>query len=166
MVIVRQRLKGFTLIEVLISVLIMSVGVLGATGLQLRGLEANRNAFYRTEATQLTSDISSRIRINSATTYAVDLGATPAFSTNCRTANCTPAQMAAFDIAQWLCSIKSTNGTDTYPACSTLNITGSLPGGQASISLPAGAAEYSVLVRWTDAKTSVVSSVNLFVAVP
>ena len=74
--------------------------------------------------------------------------------------------MAAFDIAQWLCSIKSTNGTDTYPACSTLDITGSLPGGQASIGLSAGAAEYSVLVRWTDAKTSVVSSVNLFVAVP
>lgn len=166
MVIARQRVKGFTLIEVLISVLIMSVGVLGATGLQLRGLDANRNAFYRTEATQLASDMSSRIRINSATTYAVSLGATPTLSTNCRTATCTPAQMAAFDIAQWLCSVSSTNGTTTYPACETLAITGSLPSGQASINLPSGTTEYSVLVRWTDIKTSAVSSVNLFVAVP
>jgi Tfp pilus assembly protein PilV len=47
----------------------MSVGVLGATGLQLRGLDANRNAFFRIEATQLASDIVNRIQVNPSTLY-------------------------------------------------------------------------------------------------
>lgn len=162
--VVRHSIQAFTLIEVLISVLIMSVGVLGATGLQLRGLDANRNAFFRIEATQLASDIVNRIQVNPSTLYGpVTFTTAPSSAIDCTINNCTPVEMAAYDTTQWLCSINSTDSTDdsTYSACSDLGIVGSLPNGQASLTKTGN--EYSIIVQWSDLKFSTASSVNLVV---
>jgi len=161
---VRQSVQAFTLIEVLISVLILSVGLLGASGLQLRGLDANRNAFFRTEATYLASDIADRIQVNKTTTYSdVALTTTPAVVTDCTANNCSPTQMAAYDTAQWLCSINSINATNdsTYTACSNLNIVGILPSGKAS--MVKNGNEYAITVQWSDNSTDTISAVNLVV---
>jgi len=161
---VRQSVQAFTLIEVLISVLILSVGLLGASGLQLRGLDANRNAFFRTEATYLASDIADRIQVNKTTTYSdVALTTTPAVVTDCTANNCSPTQMAAYDTAQWLCSINSINATNdsTYTACSNLNIVGILPRGKAS--MVKNGNEYAITVQWSDNSTDTISAVNLVV---
>ena len=160
----RQSVQAFTLIEVLISVLILSVGLLGASGLQLRGLDANRNAFFRTEATYLASDIADRIQVNKTTTYSgVALTTTPAVVTDCTANNCSPTQMAAYDTAQWLCSINSINATNdsTYTACSNLNIVGILPSGKAS--MVKNGNEYAITVQWSDNSTDTISAVNLVV---
>ena len=160
----RQSVQAFTLIEVLISVLILSVGLLGASGLQLRGLNANRNAFFRTEATYLASDIADRIQVNKTTTYSdVALTTTPAVVTDCTANNCSPTQMAAYDTAQWLCSINSINATNdsTYTACSNLNIVGILPSGKAS--MVKNGNEYAITVQWSDNSTDTISAVNLVV---
>jgi len=161
---VRRSIQAFTLIEVLISVLILSVGLLGASGLQLRGLDANRNAFFRTEATYLASDIADRIQVNKTTTYSdVALTTTPAVVTDCTANNCSPTQMAAYDTAQWLCSINSINATNdsTYTACSNLNIVGILPRGKAS--MVKNGNEYAITVQWSDNSTDTISAVNLVV---
>jgi len=142
----------------------LSVGLLGASGLQLRGLDANRNAFFRTEATYLASDIADRIQVNKTTTYSdVALTTTPAVVTDCTANNCSPTQMAAYDTAQWLCSINSINATNdsTYTACSNLNIVGILPRGKAS--MVKNGNEYAITVQWSDNSTDTISAVNLVV---
>jgi type IV pilus assembly protein PilV len=161
--------QGFTLVEVLISVLIMAVGVLGATGLQLRGLDANRDALMRSEATQLASDIANRIEVNPGTDYAVAPTTTPAIASDCTIVNCSPTQMAGYDITQWKCSINSLTGASPaiYPACDVapgLNMSGSLPRGLGAI--VRSGTEYTITVSWQPPKYDTASSVSLVIGVP
>jgi type IV pilus assembly protein PilV len=161
-----ESTQGFTLIEVLVSIVIMSIGVLGITALQMRGLDGTRNALLRVQATQLASDLIQRIEVNGATTYGpVSLGDVPPVPTNCNDSNCTPAQLAQYDTTQWLCSINSvaTDGT-TFPACDGLEITGVLPLGQASLAMNGD--EYDMKIEWSDIKSSQIRSVELFMQVP
>jgi type IV pilus assembly protein PilV len=157
--------KGFTLIEILISVVIMAVGVLGATGLQLRGLDANRATYFRTEATHLANDIVNRMQVNSAdyaiigtpSTYVT--GTPPVAPTNCTTTPCDPDQMAGFDLAQLYCGIRSTEAAGaTHATCTTLGVTGSLPAGTATITRDTNA--YTITIGWSDNKTGT-SSLSL-----
>jgi type IV pilus assembly protein PilV len=59
-----QRQRGFTLLEVLIALLILSIGLLGLAALQTTSLRSNQMASMRTTATQLAYDISDRMRAN------------------------------------------------------------------------------------------------------
>jgi type IV pilus assembly protein PilV len=60
----RGDIRGFSLVEVLVSVLILSVGVLGMAALQLSALRSNQTAAVRSQATFLAYDISDRMRAN------------------------------------------------------------------------------------------------------
>jgi type IV pilus assembly protein PilV len=165
---VQRNDSGFTLIEVLISILILSVGVLGITSMQFQALAANRNALLRIEASQLTVDLVDRIEANSRSVYGpIDLGDVPTPVTDCGDGvnDCSPALMVEFDLTQWLCSINSVNAAgDTYESCDDLGISGSLPLGQASIQTIDD--EYSIRVQWTEARTNRTSSVQLFMQIP
>lgn len=56
--------RGFTLVEVLVALVVMSVGMLGIAALYLEGLRAGRTALYRTAAITLVADMADRIRAN------------------------------------------------------------------------------------------------------
>lgn len=60
----RRRQRGLTLIEVLVAILVVSVGLLGVAGLQATSLTANRVAYARTQATILAYDMADRMRVN------------------------------------------------------------------------------------------------------
>jgi type IV pilus assembly protein PilV len=62
----RQNLanSGFTLVEILVSVLVLAIGLLGMSALQVTGLRSSHSAYLRTHATLLAHDISERIRAN------------------------------------------------------------------------------------------------------
>ncbi len=96
-----KRVQGFTLVEVLIALIIMSVGMLGIAGLYVHSMQAGRTSLYRHHAVTLAGDIADRIRANprAAGAYAVPGGA----NNNCVDGgiNCTPAAMAANDILLW-----------------------------------------------------------------
>ncbi len=64
--------SGFTLLEVLIAVVILSVGLLGMAGLQARSLQANQSALMRSQATVLAYDMIDRMRANRALARAGD----------------------------------------------------------------------------------------------
>jgi len=64
---------GFTLLEVLIALLVLSIGLLGLAALQTTGLRSNQMATMRTHATQLAYDISDRMRANVAGRYTTDI---------------------------------------------------------------------------------------------
>ncbi len=108
-----KKNTGFTLIEVLISMLILAVGLLGLAALQANGLKNNVSAYNRSQATQLAYDIADRMRANmvdagtlSTSTY-IYTTANPitavAVQNNClQIANaCTTAQMAQNDLFEW-----------------------------------------------------------------
>jgi type IV pilus assembly protein PilV len=158
--------QGFTLIEVLISTLILSVGLLGITGMQLTALSYNRNALLRIEASQLTVDLVDRIDASTSSTYGpIAMGDEPALVTDCSLDDCSPTELEAYDVAQWLCSISSVDAEGaTYESCTNLGITGSLPSGQASIQTLDD--EYAITVQWADVRTNTTTSVQLFMRVP
>jgi len=56
--------NGFTLIEVLITVVILSIGLLGMAGIQIQGLRGTTSSTVRSQATILANDIAERIRMN------------------------------------------------------------------------------------------------------
>jgi type IV pilus assembly protein PilV len=98
----RPSSLGFTLVEVLVALVVLSIGLLGLAGLQSRGLQFNQGAVMRTQATQLIYDLSDRMRANiKAFETGAYLGAGAATATCHTSGGCTPAQMAADDLATW-----------------------------------------------------------------
>lgn len=56
--------RGFTLLEVLITLLVLSIGLLGLANLQVVGLKNNHSAYLRSQATELAYDALDRMRAN------------------------------------------------------------------------------------------------------
>lgn len=59
-----QRSAGVSLIEVLVSIVVLSVALLGSAGLMGASLRSTNNAYYRSQATVLADDILDRMRAN------------------------------------------------------------------------------------------------------
>lgn len=96
-----KKSRGFSLVEVLIALVIMSVGMLGIAGLYVQSLQAGRTSMLRHHAVTLAGDISDRIRANptAGAAYAAATGT----NNNCvdMSADCDVAEMAAHDIFLW-----------------------------------------------------------------
>lgn len=102
--------KGIGMMEVLVALLILAIGVLGFTALQLRAVDATDEAMSKIQAMNLARDLAERIRVNRAafSTYDNNLNATTQSTTatpECiQTTNTTPCttsvQMANYDTAQ------------------------------------------------------------------
>lgn len=131
-----RRSAGFSLIEVLISMIILSIGLLGLAGLQSTGLRNNHSAYLRSQATLLAYDIVDRMRANRTTalngSYNLALTATPEVpKKNCTTTICTEAELAAYDLHSWF-----------------QNLTAILPGGDSKIEL--NASVVTVTLQWDE----------------
>lgn len=105
---------GFTLLEVLIAVLVLSIGLLGLAGLQITSLKFNHSAYMRTSATNLAYEMADRMRVNRQAALdgeynGVDFPAPP----ECNPA-LTPDGSAAQDILTWrhalICTLPSGTG--------------------------------------------------------
>ncbi len=92
--------QGFSLVEVLIALIIMSVGMLGIAGLYVQSLQAGRTSLFRHHSVTLAGDVADRIRANPRA--GVDYAGN-AVNNNCVAMgiDCTPTQMAANDILLW-----------------------------------------------------------------
>ena len=62
----RNRLRGFTIVEVLVSLVILSIGLLGIGKLVLYSAHANDSAYMRSQATELAYAILDDMRSNEA----------------------------------------------------------------------------------------------------
>ena len=56
--------KGFTLVEVLVALVILSIGLLGVAGMQISGMKGNHNAFLRSQAQQYAYEMLDMMRAN------------------------------------------------------------------------------------------------------
>lgn len=115
----KQSMAGASLIEVLVSIAIASIALLALAGVNAASVRYTKMSQYRATATQLANDIGERMRANKGASstptgffngdydLAIDFGgqatppSLPAQTCSLATSNCTPAQIAAFDLAQW-----------------------------------------------------------------
>jgi type IV pilus assembly protein PilV len=130
-----RRSGGFSLVEVLIALIIMSVGMLGIAGLYVQSMQAGRTSVFRHHAVTLAGDVADRIRANprAGVAYA-SVGA----NNNCvaMDTDCNPAAMAANDIFLW-----DAQAAETLPAGTVaVNYDGAL--------VPP---EYTITVAWSEA---------------
>jgi type IV pilus assembly protein PilV len=105
----RRFAAGFSIVEALVALVILSVGMLGIAGLYLESLRSNRTAGSRTVAVQLVNDMADRIRANRAglDQYILVDGTAPTGGANCLTTLCTPAQLALYDKVQWYTAVQA-----------------------------------------------------------
>lgn len=99
-----KQQSGFTLLEILVAIVVLSLGLLGLAGLQAATLRNNQIAYYRAIATQQTYDMADRIRANQAGVAAGaynNLTAVIPADPDCVANVCTPANMAVADHSQW-----------------------------------------------------------------
>ena len=103
--------KGFTLIEVMVSLVVMSIGMLGLASIQAISIQNNQTAYMRTLAMQSAYNIADLIRTGSdsdgtiTSVFDAVTSTVPSAPTNCivndSSTSCSAADMAASDIYQW-----------------------------------------------------------------
>lgn len=107
--------RGFSLLEVMITVFVIAVGLLSVAGLQAIAKQSNFDSVQRTVAAALAQDLIERIRANpgqgasyvtDATNGISESNVPSAPGVDCSTGSasssvCTPAQLVAFDRYQW-----------------------------------------------------------------
>ncbi len=96
--------SGFTMVEVLVTLIILSIGLLGLAGLQTRSMASNHTAYLKSQASILASDMADRLRSNVVGVRAGnydDASGTSEVQETCLAAGCSPAIMATHDTHEW-----------------------------------------------------------------
>ena len=130
----RRAQSGFSLIEALVALIVLSVGMIGIAALYGQGLSATRTALYRTIAVNLVAEMAERIRANRRALAEYNAAAAPNACGPGGATHCTPAQLAAYDKLVW----------------STL-VGRELPGGVGTVVFTPGTPPtYAITVAWQD----------------
>ncbi|MFD2192191.1 type IV pilus modification protein PilV [Pistricoccus aurantiacus] len=122
-----SRQRGLGLIEVLIAILVLSVGLLGLAGMQGRSLAKNHSAYLRSQAITLSHEIGERMRVNrqAALNGDYDLALDAEAPGN--------NSLADKDVSGWLAALQAT-----------------LPAGDGSLSHSGNS--FTVTVQWDDSR--------------
>jgi type IV pilus assembly protein PilV len=160
--------RGFSMIELLVAVLVMGIGVLGITGLQMVSLQNNRGALVRGEAVQLAYDILDRVRANPGANYdGLNLATPPVAATDCHANACTAAEMVTFDQTVWKCSLGLWNANANCAGLRDGVILPSaaeqpgLPSGDGQIAVNAATGIVTVTVQWQEPNQPAPTSITI-----
>ncbi len=143
--------QGFSLVEVLIALVIMSVGMLGIAGLYVQSMQAGRTATFRHHAVTLAGDVADRIRANPS---AGDAYALPGGANNAcvgQGTDCSAPDMAEHDVWLW-----------------TQQADESLPAGGVTVTYNGAVTPptYQIDVEWTEAGEDLDYSITIPVMIP
>ena len=137
--------RGFTLLETLVALAVLSVGLLGAAVLLLDSLRAHAGALRRVEALSLVRDMADRIRANPRGGVRYDTVSAPpgaAAASSCQeSSSCDIAQLAAADLAYFESSART-----LFPHAADARVE------YAPATGPASPARYLITLRWSDAR--------------
>ena len=137
-----KNIHGFTLLEVMIALVIFSVGLLGLAGLQSRGLQSNTVAQFRTLAVIEAYDMADRIRANPVGiangNYDNLNNSAPVAGADCLNAACTPQQIADLDYFEWINQLQQL-----------------LPSGHGTVTGNGAGSQFTVTVMWDEERTGV-----------
>lgn len=96
----KKNQAGVGLVEVLVSLLLLAIAILGFTAMQLRAVSASIESSNNVQAMTLARDLGERMRAN-RNGFASYTGTPPSSAgTNCNTTLCSATQLATFDYAQ------------------------------------------------------------------
>ncbi|MEJ2115279.1 MAG: type IV pilus modification protein PilV [Gammaproteobacteria bacterium] len=147
-----KKFQGFTLMEVLVALAVLSIGLLGMAGMQLFSMKSSHSAYLQSQASYFAYDLIDKMRANPVGfdngSYDTTYSSIPASPPNCQTttATCSPTQLASFELAQWKCSLGSFKN-DT--ACAgALDLTSVLPNGDGSV--VRNGDDVTVTVQWQE----------------
>ncbi len=145
-----SRQTGIGLIEILIAVVIMSLGFLAAARMQVEGMRFSQSAYFQSQAYFLASDMIDRMRSNIA---GVEKGYYDAQGTSeeaddpgCALTQCNSLGIARQDLFDWSTSLHSLQGASGF--------TPALPGSDTSAAqgliqdMDNGV--YAVVMRWSE----------------
>lgn len=152
--------SGFTLIEVLVSVVVLSIGLVGVAGLQAVSLANNQSAIMRSQASALAYDLADRMRTNIASADAglYDPAAAAAVATCATPVGCTPQEMANNDLDEWLDALAA-----NLPEGDGFVCVDSTPDDGTSSGTPqcdGVGSQFSVKVWWDDDRDGVIATDN------
>jgi type IV pilus assembly protein PilV len=128
-----RRQRGFSLIEVMITMLLLSIGLLGIAGIIVTNLKNNQSSYARGQASLLAADIVDRMRANrgaaevSPSPYALALAATPAAG----------GGVPGDDLRQWRAAVAAT-----------------VPSGLSAVEVDAATRNVTVTIQWNDSRAS------------
>ncbi len=140
-----RQVEGFAMIEVLLAVVILAIGLLAGSRMQILGLNYTQAANTRSYATMAANDIIDRMRINSdarATYDGFDSSDSVPADQNCATNGCNAAQLANQDLRIWARYFRAGDAT----GASTLMP----PGSAGTITFDATNNVMNVTITWTD----------------
>ena len=116
-----NRAHGFSLVEILVAIVVLSFGMLGMVGMQAYSLQSNRDARLQAQAASLARELAELVRSNRVTavktgvdnpylgTFSTPLAmTTPSYclsSANAATGCTTPADVATAQMTEWLARV-------------------------------------------------------------
>ena len=125
-----KKSQGVGFVEVLISLLVLSIGLLGMVSVHSRGLQYNQSSYLQSQATFLVTDMLDRIQANSTVAMTSTQYQTASnehqfsqcnesnYPSTCEDNSCNPEQMAFYDILQWkfqlACQAPGSQGSITF----------------------------------------------------
>ena len=142
--------QGFSLLEVMVALLVLTVGLLGLSSLEMMALRKNHDSYVRSQAILQAHDMADRMHANVA---GVEAGAYNAITgpgsnpptclstASSPTINCTPTQIAQFDAYEW----------------NTANAN-LLPSGTGTVAGPDGNGRFTITPSWTEIERNSVAS--------
>lgn len=126
--------SGFSMTEVLVSILLLSVGVVGSLGIQLAATRATQQSAYQTMALQLAVDVADTVgamvsneshAFDARPMFDVDFtstpGATEPIGAACHFAPCATSEFAAFEISEWKARLAAAFPTARLRICRDVN---------------------------------------------
>jgi type IV pilus assembly protein PilV len=127
--------RGDTMIEVLVTIIILAVGVLGAAALQVTTLKNLSTSHSASAAAIVAADFSERMRANPTAALADGYvhAAAPGVVPDCEAGACSMAELADYDIGTWWDQL-----------------TAVLPVGTAEVTRIIGTNTFVLTVRWDE----------------
>ncbi|MGQ7844110.1 type IV pilus modification protein PilV [Granulosicoccus sp. 3-233] len=142
--------RGVGLIEILVAVIIMSLGFLAAARMQVEGMRFSQSAYYQSQAYFLASDMIDRMRSNIAGVqdghYSGQSTSASASNPNCTVIECNPLGIARQDLFDWSSSLHAMQGgsgfTPALPGSDTTPAKGEI--------LDIGDGVFAVVMQWSE----------------
>ncbi len=120
-----HRQHGLGLIDVLIALVVLSIGLLGLAGLQTFAMQYNHGAYVHTQANNFAADMADRMRVNRGPAidgdYNIDFGESPPSGDS----------VAAQDLNEWINAVAQT-----------------LPGGEGAVVIDSSDGTGTIRLRW------------------
>ena len=144
--------RGFSMIEILVTLVIVATALLGTAGLQLYAMRVNQGGQFRTQAIFLASDIAERMEANkqeavNGSYVLANTTAPDALSTACQANACSTANLAIYDLNQWGNSVAA-----LLPQ----------PSWQVTQTTAGNPSTYTIVISWTDRSTDKASHGETF----